>query len=194
MNPPWQDLEKVIEKIIHDQATGILLVPVWPDAPWWSQLEKLTVAAWDLPRDVPLFQTEDKVILKQRFWTTRAVLIHEGLKLQTSNKKRLRHLSAEAQEVLGEDAELSKTLSLLKTSEVKPEQAEIIDAETKKLIQEFPEVFQAPEGLPPLVLIGLLIIYIYMRKASRKDSDRSDWHLKGRKCWMSLFKNSNEKD
>ena len=34
--PPFSCIPKVIQKIYHDKATGILVVPDWPNQPWYS--------------------------------------------------------------------------------------------------------------------------------------------------------------
>ena len=39
--PPFSCISKVLRKIVHDQATGVLVVPWWPSQPWWARLHKL---------------------------------------------------------------------------------------------------------------------------------------------------------
>lgn len=41
--PPFSIITKVIEKIIQDKATGILVVPHWPSQPWYPVFKKLLI-------------------------------------------------------------------------------------------------------------------------------------------------------
>ena len=40
--PPFSCIFKTINKIVQDQAVGVLVVPWWPSQPWWARLHKLT--------------------------------------------------------------------------------------------------------------------------------------------------------
>ena len=42
--PPFSCINRVVQKIIADQATGILIVPDWPNQYWYPDLFKLSVA------------------------------------------------------------------------------------------------------------------------------------------------------
>ena len=46
-NPPWSRITQVLRKIVDDQASGILVVPVWPSAVWWP-LFRDTVTTFDI--------------------------------------------------------------------------------------------------------------------------------------------------
>ena len=41
--PPLSQIGSTIRKARQDRCTGILLHPVWPAAPWWAQLQFMTV-------------------------------------------------------------------------------------------------------------------------------------------------------
>lgn len=41
--PPFAIILKCLKKIIHDQATGILVFPYWPSQPWFPLLKRLLV-------------------------------------------------------------------------------------------------------------------------------------------------------
>lgn len=41
--PPFSCLTHVLQKIIHDQATGVVVAPLWPTQPWYSQLMSLQI-------------------------------------------------------------------------------------------------------------------------------------------------------
>lgn len=42
--PPFCLVAKVLQKIISDKATGILVVPYWPTQPWWPLFRELLIA------------------------------------------------------------------------------------------------------------------------------------------------------
>ena len=44
--PPFSCLGKVIQKIIYDQATGILIAPDWPNQLWYTQLQDILVCGY----------------------------------------------------------------------------------------------------------------------------------------------------
>ena len=41
-NPPWPLIAAVLRKIRHDEARVMLVVPDWPNAPWYPELIALT--------------------------------------------------------------------------------------------------------------------------------------------------------
>ena len=41
MNPPFETLEEVVNKIIADKALAIIVVPEWPRRRWWHRLQQL---------------------------------------------------------------------------------------------------------------------------------------------------------
>lgn len=42
--PPFSIILKCLRKIIHDQATGILVFPYWPSQPWFPLLKRLLIS------------------------------------------------------------------------------------------------------------------------------------------------------
>lgn len=46
--PPFAIILKTLRKIIHDKATGILVVPLWPSQPWFPQFKRLLVSKYIL--------------------------------------------------------------------------------------------------------------------------------------------------
>ena len=75
MNPPFSMLSDVLDKICLEQARGILVVPEWPSQAWYHVLGAISVDWWEIPHDLPLFQTEGGVPLPQKNnWHTRAVV------------------------------------------------------------------------------------------------------------------------
>ena len=74
-NPPFSMLPDVIDKICLEQARGILVVPEWPSQAWYHVLGAIALGWWEIPHDLPLFQTEGGVPLPQKKnWRTRAVV------------------------------------------------------------------------------------------------------------------------
>ena len=48
--PPFSLVDRCLQKIALERATGVLIVPLWPTRPWWAQLHQLLV---DQPRRIP---------------------------------------------------------------------------------------------------------------------------------------------
>jgi hypothetical protein len=70
-------MEQVLQKIILDQAQGILIVPCWKRQLWFTVLESVAVKWLDLPRDSVVFQSvHGRPLSQRRSWTTRAVVFN----------------------------------------------------------------------------------------------------------------------
>ena len=77
INPPFSMLPAVVEKIFQDQASGIIVVPVWPSQAWFHKLNACAVAWWDLPPDKPIYMTRGGITIQpRRNWRTRAVIFN----------------------------------------------------------------------------------------------------------------------
>ena len=75
MNPPFSKLHQVVQKIIMDQARGIIVVPVWKQQQWFWALGEVAVDWWDIPQDTPIFKDNTGTVFPQRpGWTTRVIL------------------------------------------------------------------------------------------------------------------------
>ena len=75
MNPPFSRLPEVVDKIFEDEASGILIVPVWPSQAWFHLLGQIAVTWWDLPPSQPIFMTKGGIEMTPRTsWRTRAVV------------------------------------------------------------------------------------------------------------------------
>ena len=48
----------VVGKICLEQTRGILVVPEWPSQAWYHVLSAIALGWWEIPHDLPLFQTE----------------------------------------------------------------------------------------------------------------------------------------
>jgi hypothetical protein len=51
--PPFALIPRVLAKIKADKATGILVVPYWTGAPWWSQLQTIARSSFLIPESDP---------------------------------------------------------------------------------------------------------------------------------------------
>jgi hypothetical protein len=76
-NPPFHLIQDMIQKIIDDKARALLILPHWPHLRWWKLLEKISIKWWDLPHDVPLYQSDEGIIYKRQLprTTTRAIVV-----------------------------------------------------------------------------------------------------------------------
>ena len=52
--PPFSQLDAVVEKIMADKAEGILLIPVWKNKQWFTELHRVAVMCWDLLKHSPV--------------------------------------------------------------------------------------------------------------------------------------------
>ena len=72
--PPFSQLDAVVEKIMADKAEGILLIPVWKNKQWSTELHRVAVMWWDLPQNAAALQTPSgKPIPSRRDMSLRAV-------------------------------------------------------------------------------------------------------------------------
>ena len=57
INPPYSRLPEVVDKLFEEEASGIIVVPVWPSHEWFHKLSLIAVTWWDLPPGKPVFMT-----------------------------------------------------------------------------------------------------------------------------------------
>jgi len=77
--PPFSQLDAVLEKIFHDEAEGILLIPIWKHQPWFHKLERISVTWWDIPQNQPVLRTPSgKLIPIRRDMLLRAVVFNSA--------------------------------------------------------------------------------------------------------------------
>ena len=55
INPPFSQMESVVQKILLDQAQGILVIPCWTRFLWFTVLQTIAVKWFDVPVDLKLF-------------------------------------------------------------------------------------------------------------------------------------------
>jgi hypothetical protein len=63
LNPPWNILPLVLDKMIASKARGVLISPVWPLHPWFAKAEACSLFSITLPapRKCVRTHTPDKV-------------------------------------------------------------------------------------------------------------------------------------
>ena len=49
LNPPWNHMSQVLDKIIQSKARGVLIYPQWPLQPWFARLEACSLKTLVLP-------------------------------------------------------------------------------------------------------------------------------------------------
>ena len=76
INAPFSKMRDVVQKVIMDQARGIMIVPVWERQSWFWALGEMAPDWWDLPSDIPIYQDNAGNTYPQRSWATRVVLIN----------------------------------------------------------------------------------------------------------------------
>ena len=87
INPPPTQMQQVVDKIVQDQAMGILVMPLWPSEPWFRLLANFAISWWDLPPEVQVFQTTGgSPILPPPWWRTRVVVFNAFDSLATQGK------------------------------------------------------------------------------------------------------------
>ena len=74
--PPFNCIPKVIQKIWNDRATGILVVPDWPNQPWYNHYLELVVL------ETTFCSRKDLLFLPQRQGTCHP--LHKSLRLRAA--------------------------------------------------------------------------------------------------------------
>ena len=111
INPPFSKMELVVQKILLEQAEGILIIPCWERHLWFTVLESIAVKWLDIPHDVQLFRSIHGRPLKQRSgWRTRAVVFNAFGALSRFHSENLKW--SEYHPVHSEDVSINNIFSL----------------------------------------------------------------------------------
>jgi hypothetical protein len=78
INPPFDALHRVVEKIRKDGALAIVVAPEWKNMSWWKKLKGMAVAEFLFDVKEPLFEREGEHQMKAPKWKTWAFLVHGG--------------------------------------------------------------------------------------------------------------------
>ena len=79
INPPFHLIQQVIDKIKQDKTQAILVVPLWDDKPWFQEWQDIFVDYIQLPRKIKQCARDNTGPLRQRSWSTLALLGDGGL-------------------------------------------------------------------------------------------------------------------
>jgi len=67
MNPPFTKLSLVLDKIVSEEAHGILIIPVWPRFAWFDLLARIAPKWMDIPPDEQFYVDERGEPLPRRY-------------------------------------------------------------------------------------------------------------------------------
>ena len=77
INPPFDKIGAVVQKIIKEKAKAILVVPKWETA-WWQRIENISMRAFQFRRE-PIFLKTGKLLQEPPTWDVWAFLVDGGL-------------------------------------------------------------------------------------------------------------------
>jgi len=72
-NPPWTLIPRVLRKVIQDRVRLMLVVPEWPNAPWYIIYRRLVERSMRLTDAIYL--TDDGVLRPPPRWATRIAIV-----------------------------------------------------------------------------------------------------------------------
>ena len=70
LNPPWELIPQVLQKIKEDRARALVCFPVWRAAQWWPQFQQLMTQQPVVLNRVPLYSDPDGKLLPPPRWAT----------------------------------------------------------------------------------------------------------------------------
>ena len=70
INPPWELIPKVLQKIHEDGAQALVCLPVWKAAHWWQKLQRMMTATPIILDKVPLYSDPEVKLLPPPRWAT----------------------------------------------------------------------------------------------------------------------------
>ena len=80
MNPPFDDLGRVVDKLVQDQAKAILVCPHWPRDKWWKRVQDLVVGEIWYPKGTKLFLRNGEPMRGTK-WGVHAYLVNGAMDL-----------------------------------------------------------------------------------------------------------------
>ena len=75
INPPWELIPRVLEKIKTDKARALLCVPKWESQPWWRVLQPLMRGTPHVIRRKPIFLDPEGHDLPPPAWETLCTMV-----------------------------------------------------------------------------------------------------------------------
>ena len=79
INPPFETLEEVANKIVVDNAKAIVVVPEWPHRRWWNKLQDIKVDAYKFAPKERIFLRGGVEPMRAPRFQTWALLVYGGL-------------------------------------------------------------------------------------------------------------------
>ena len=73
INPPWDDIQACLTKIKHDKVKAMLVIPEWPNAPWWPDYQRLSVK--EITYDTPIYLDNRGVLRPKQRWRTNISIV-----------------------------------------------------------------------------------------------------------------------
>jgi hypothetical protein len=59
-NPPYSQLDRVVEKVIGERARAVLVVPGWREEAWWKRLQPYVKKSWHYAVKTEVFELAGK--------------------------------------------------------------------------------------------------------------------------------------
>ena len=75
MNPPFDQIEKMVDKLRKDRARAIVIVPGWRQSGWWERLQDIVVNQMVIPRGKGVFLREGHDPMPPTSWSVWAFLV-----------------------------------------------------------------------------------------------------------------------
>jgi hypothetical protein len=60
LNPPWECVQRALQKLQQDRATALVCLPVWKSAPWWRLVRQMQKGPEIIVKGETLFQDPEK--------------------------------------------------------------------------------------------------------------------------------------
>ena len=79
MNPPFDEIDRVVHKLKMDKGKAILVVPAWRKLSWWQDLRDIVVQKWRIPKQHGLFLQQGITPMPAPKWDVWAFLVDGGL-------------------------------------------------------------------------------------------------------------------
>lgn len=96
LNPPFSQMETVVQKILLQQAQGILVIPCWKRYLWFTFLESIAVKWLAISSSESLYETvHGRPLLQRPGWRSRAVVFNAFGALKRLNNSLDWHVAAD---------------------------------------------------------------------------------------------------
>ena len=76
INPPWELIDRVLEKVIAEKVTCLMLIPLWRHCSWFDVFDRITVR--NCIYDKPLYLDERNRLRPKPSWSSCFAVIDGG--------------------------------------------------------------------------------------------------------------------